>query len=69
MALVHSPWDVADMRESEVERLDEIEAAADDLDQLKADVERRIAERLVVAALELAHDVPDAPRRRQEATT
>lgn len=60
MTLADGMYDLEDLRESEVDRLNELTYAA--VDPIRADARRQINEALVSAALTFAAEHPDAPR-------
>src|SRR5436190_23492649 len=62
-ALVDEPWDLLELRQSELDRLDELQQ--DCLDEIKAAADRQVIDRLVEVALRFAREYPDAPRRRE----
>jgi hypothetical protein len=65
--LLEGLYDIADLRPSEQDRLDQLVAAA--VDPIRADARRRINEALVAAALAFAAEYPNAPRRTAHART
>lgn len=60
-ALVDAPWDLDDLRESEIDRLNVVIREA--LDPIRRDTERRVIAAVVAAVQRFAAEYPDAPRR------
>ena len=63
LAMSSAPWDIEDMRDSEIERLDELVETA--LAPIREDVERRAIDALVGAMQQFSQEHPDTPRRRE----
>jgi hypothetical protein len=66
MLLLDGLFDLEDLRESEIARLDALADLA--VRSIRDDARRRINEALVAAALTFAAEHPDAPRAPREAT-
>lgn len=64
LGMATAPWDVEDLRDSELERLDEL--AIEALRPIREAAERAAIESLVGAMLQFAAEHPDAPRARPQ---
>jgi hypothetical protein len=63
--LKDSLYDLDDLRESEIDRLDEL--VVDAIRPIRDDARRRINEAVVAATLQFGREHPDAPRATREA--
>jgi hypothetical protein len=61
-----APYDLDDLRESEIERLDEL--VYDAIDPIQTEARQRAIEALVGAMLQFAQEHPDAPRAKRQLT-